>query len=248
MKRWILSVVPLILILVTHAVGGGKVVSLATTEWEPYVGEKLKNYGFTSEIICKAFKRAGYVAKFSFMPPKRVMQAVESGEYDAGYPAYYSTERAGRFDYSDPFAAGPVGFYKRRDRKISYNVLQDLAPYKIGVCLGFAYPKDFEAADYLKKEVAPDEKANLRKLLKGRIDLFLTDKLAAKTAINQFLPEGKAVLEFMEPPLEVRKLHLIFGKKRDNKQKLKAFNGGLKMIIEDGTVGKIMKKHGLEST
>ena len=246
MKHWNCFIVPLILLLAAHGMGAEKVVSLATTEWEPYVGEKLENYGFTSEIISEAFKRVGYKTKFSFKPPKRVMADVESGEYDGGYPAYYSDKRARRFDYSNPFAEGPLGFYKRKDRNISYRTLRDLAPYKIGVCLGFAYPKEFSAADYLQKEVARDEKANLRKLARRRIDLFITDKLAAKAAINQFVPEGKAVLEFMEPPLEIRKLHLIFGKKRGNERKRKDFNIGLKMIIEDGTVKRIMKKYGLE--
>lgn len=246
MKYKIFFIVPLILLLAAHGMGADRVVSLATTEWEPYVGENMENYGFTSEIIAEAFRRVGYEVEYNFKPPKRVMADVESGEYDAGYPAYYSDERARRFDYSNPFAEGPLGFYKRKDRNISYRTLRDLTPYKIGVCLSFAYPKEFETADYLKKEVARDEKANLRKLAKGRIDLFITDKLAAKAAINQFLPEGKAVLEFMEPPLEMRKLYLIFGKRRGNRQTLKDFNTGLKMIIRDGTVKRIMKKHGLE--
>ena len=59
------------------------------------------------------------------------------------------------------------------------------------------------------------------------------------------VPEGKDILEFMEPPLEARKLHLIFGKCKDNEQKLKDFNTGLQMIIEDGTVEKMLKKHGI---
>ncbi|MFH1240806.1 MAG: transporter substrate-binding domain-containing protein [Pseudomonadota bacterium] len=244
MKRGIFFMVALTLLFATYAMGADKIVSLATTEWEPYVGEKMKNYGFTSEIIAEAFKRVGYDVIFSFKPPKRVMADVEAGLNDAGYPAYYSDERARRFDYSEPFAEGPLGFYKRKDLRISYTTLRDLAPYKIGVCLGFAYPKEFDGADYLEKEVARDEKANIRKLLRRRIDLFITDKFAAKAAINKFVPEGNAVLEFMEPPLELRKLHLIFGRKEGNKKKMEDFNTGLRMILEDGTVTKIMERHG----
>ncbi|MFO7986219.1 MAG: hypothetical protein R6U38_10150 [Desulfatiglandaceae bacterium] len=48
----------------------------------------------------------------------------------------------------------------------------------------------------------------------------------------------------MEPPLEIRELHLIFGKHKGNELLLKDFNTGLHMIIEDGTVDKILKKHG----
>ena len=160
----------LLLLPGTPAVSARKTVSLATTDWEPYVGQNLKNYGFVSEIIAEAFKRAGYRVEYVFMPPKRVMKLVETGEYVAGYPAYYSAERTDRFFYSDPFAHSAVGFYKRKDVEIPYGNLRDLASFKIGVCLGFAYPHVFETADYLKKEVAKNEILNLRKLIQKRID------------------------------------------------------------------------------
>ncbi|MDZ7696118.1 MAG: transporter substrate-binding domain-containing protein [Deltaproteobacteria bacterium] len=209
-------------------------------------GEKLQDYGFTSEIIKAAFNRMGYDVRFAFMPPKRVMMQVEAGEFDAGYPAYYSDDRGDRFYYSAPFAESVVGFYKRKDTEIHYDTLRDLTPYKIGTCLGFAYPDEFTEADYLQKEIARNESLNLRKLLNGRIDLFITDRAAAQAAINRSVPEGKNVLEFMDPPLEVRKLHLIFGKHDGSKKLLKDFDKGLQMILEDGTMKNILKKHGME--
>ena len=245
MKLSVFLLIPLFSFFGGHAVSAKKTVSLATTEWKPYVSENIKNYGFASEIITEVFKRVGYEVRYAFMPPKRVMMQVEAGEYDAGYPAYYSNDRASRFYYSDPFAEGALGFYKRKDTEIRYETLRDLAPFKIGVCLGFAYPSEFAAADYLKKEVARNEVLNLRKLIRMRIDLFITDRAAAQTAINSSIPEGKDILEFMEPPLETRKLHLIFGKRKDNQQKLKDFNTGLQMIIQDGTLERILKKHGI---
>jgi len=245
MKPWVFLLLLLVLSLDGHAVSAQKIVSLATTEWEPYVGKNLNNHGFVSEIIAEAFKRVGYGVRYAFMPPKRVMKQVEAGEYDAGYPAYYSEDRSKRFHYSDPIADSAVGFFKRKDREIHYKTMRDLAPFKIGVCLGFAYPREFTQADYLKKEVARNEVLNLRKLVEKRIDLFITDRAAAQAAINASVPEGKDVLEFMEPPLERRTLHLIFGKRQHNESLRKDFNTGLQMIIQDGTVEKILKKHGM---
>jgi polar amino acid transport system substrate-binding protein len=245
MKRWVFPLLFLFSFLGGHAVSAQKTVSLATTEWEPYVGQHLNNYGFASEIIAEAFKRVGYGVRYAFMPPKRVMKQVEAGEYDAGYPAYHSDDRAERFDYSHPFADSAVGFYKRKDMAISYRTLRDLAPFKIGVCLGFAYPREFAKADYLKKEAARNEVLNLKKLVQKRIDLFISDRAAAQAAINASVPEGKDLLEFMNPALETRKLHLIFGKGRNTEPMRKDFNTGLEMIIQDGTVEKILKKHGI---
>lgn len=244
-KRWHLLFLFLFLFSGGPAVSARKSVSLATTEWEPYVGQHLDHYGFASEIIAEAFKRVGYEIRYAFMPPRRVMKQVEAGEYDAGYPAYYADDRAERFYYSEPFAGSAVGFLKRKDTEIDYKTLRDLTSFKIGVCLGFAYPREFTEAHYLKKEVAANEVLNLRKLVGGRIDLFITDRAAAQAAINRHVPEAKGVLEFMEPPIETRNLHLIFGKRQRNEVICKEFNAGLQMIVEDGTVERILKQQGL---
>jgi len=246
LKPWVFLPLLLFSFMGGNAVSAQKTVSLATTDWEPYVGRNLDAYGFVSEIIAEAFRRVGYEVQYAFMPPKRVMQQVEAGEDHAGYPAYYSDDRAERFYYSDPFADSAVGFYKRKDTEIPYKTLRDLAPFKIGVCLGFTYPREFNEADYLKKEVARNEVLNLRKLIEKRIGLFITDRAAAQAAISASVPEGKEVLEFMEPPLETRSLHLIFGKRKHHNEPLCGdFNAGLQMIIQDGTVENILKKHGI---
>ena len=245
MKTWIFLLFSLLFLPGDSAASARKTVFLATTQWEPYVGQNLKNTGFVSEIIAEAFKRVGYGVETAFMPPKRVMKQVETGEYVAGYPAYYSAKRTKRFYYSDPIAHSAVGFYKRKDVEIPYKELRDLAPFKIGVCLGFAYPHAFETADYLQKEVAKNEILNLRKLIEKRIDLFITDRTVARAAISTVVPRGKDALEFMGPPLEIRSLHLILGKHRENKRILKDFNRGLQMMIEDGTMERILKEHGV---
>ncbi len=229
----------------TAAQAAPKEIFLAAAEWPPYVGEDIRDYGFVSDIIGQAFKRVGYRVRYTFLPPKRVLKEVNAGAFDAGYPAYYSKERARNFLYSLPVAEGEMGFFKRKKMPISFRTLKDLAPYKIGVCLGFSYPSEFEAASFLEKEVAQNETLNLRKLIQGRIDLFITDRAAALAAINRSIPEGADTLEFMAPPLEARKLYLIFEKNKRNEQKRNDFNRGLQMIMADGTVQKIMKKHGI---
>ena len=85
-----------------------KTVKLATTEWAPFVGKKLKNKGFTTDILKHAFKAAGYDIKVKIIPWKRVLSQVKKGKYDAGYPAYDSAERRKIYNYSETFASGPI--------------------------------------------------------------------------------------------------------------------------------------------
>ncbi len=57
--------------------------SLTSCDWEPYAAEKLLNYGFTSDIISKAFERVNYKASFRYLPWKRAMMETKRGKHDA---------------------------------------------------------------------------------------------------------------------------------------------------------------------
>ncbi len=175
---------------------GTKTVKLATLEWPPYVGSDMAGYGFTSEVVAAAFKQAGYNVTVNFLPWERVLQETEDGNYDAGYPAYYSDERAQKYLLSEPFAEGYTGFYKRKADNISYSTLEDLKDYRIGVVQGYVNSPEFDAADYLLKEEAIDEPTNLNKLLAGRIDLTVADRLVGQYIINTTLPEAKTNWSF----------------------------------------------------
>ncbi|MBF0552317.1 MAG: hypothetical protein HQK60_17515 [Deltaproteobacteria bacterium] len=59
------------------------------------------------------------------------------------------------------------------------------------------------------------------------------------------LPMYRDELEFMEPPLEIKPLYIAFSKQaKGYEEKLAAFNRGLKLIREDGTLDKIILSHG----
>jgi polar amino acid transport system substrate-binding protein len=224
---------------------GDKIISLATLKWEPYAGENLENYGFHSEIVNKAFEKAGYKVKIEFKPWKRVLKEVEIGKYDAFYCAYYTEERAKIYGFSDPYGDSVLGFFKKKDRDIRNDRLEDLAPYRISVTLGYANTKEFDAADYLKKDTSPTDEVSLKKLEAGRVDLALLDKYIGYHILNNSFAQGKSSLEFMDPPLALNKLYLCFSRAVDGwEQKLADFNNGLKLIREEGTYDKILKAHG----
>ena len=46
MKKFISIIVFLYLLFLSGSVFADKTVTIATTDWEPYVGQKLENYGF----------------------------------------------------------------------------------------------------------------------------------------------------------------------------------------------------------
>ncbi len=231
-----------------------KTVTLSTLEWAPYIGQELNGKGYVYELVAEAFKRSGYKAEIRFYPWVRAVKLVELGQRDGVFPEYYGKESLKTSVFSDPFPGGPVGFYKRKDLNVKYsgdpqqeqlNVLFALRKYRFGVVRGYLNTEVFDAADFLKKDIAKTDEFNLKKLEAKRIHFIFIDKFVAQYLIKTKFPDFEKKLEFMEPPLENKPLYIGFSKQAaDYKQKLKAFNQGLKIIKTDGTLKKIMKKHG----
>jgi polar amino acid transport system substrate-binding protein len=221
------------------------IIRLATLDWPPYVGENLPQKGFTTAIVSEAFKRAGYEVKIDFLPWTRALQQADEGNYDAVYPEYYSDERDKTFMFSEQFASGPLGFYKRKADPISYTKLEDLKTYRIGIVLGYINTPEFDAASYLQKETATSDEQNIRKLLAGRIDLIVIDKYVAQYLIKNSITEATGKLEFLEPPLLEQQLFVIFPRKTEGSaKKLAEFNMALKSMSEDGTLEHILQESG----
>lgn len=248
--------------------GADKTVSLMTTEWEPYVGSKMPGNGFTFEIVQEAFKRAGYKVSVKFDNWSKGMKMTEEGKADGIFPAYYDEKREPAFAFSNPFGEGPVGLYKRTSRpsptpvqsydrekrNITYSVdprinekeaLLGLKDHTFGVVKGYVNTPEFDAAAFLKKVEAKDDLENLRNLFKRKVDLIVIDKYTAKYLISNKFPWYTGELEFMEPPLDVKTLHVAFSKQVDDyEQKRRDFNAALKLMKEDGTLEKILVRSG----
>ncbi|MCF8061123.1 MAG: transporter substrate-binding domain-containing protein [Deltaproteobacteria bacterium] len=226
----------------------GERISLATLDWAPYAGKDLPNLGFTSEIVTRAFEHAGYRVDIAFMPWARVLRRVARGDADAMYPAYRSTERARVFALSDPFAQSFLVFYKRVDDDIAYTGLRNLEGYRIGVVRGYVNSPAFDQAEYLLKESTDSDESNLRKLLKGRIDLAVIDLYTARHLLENRIPKGLVHLEPLEPPLEVKTLHLAVSRRLPGYRAVVAdFNRALSRLSSDGTLEEIKTRQGIHA-
>jgi len=220
-------------------------IKLASLEWPPYVGTKLSQYGFTSEIVKEIFNKAGYKVKYNFMPWARVLKCVERGNYDAAYPAYFSKERAEKYAMSEPIAHGPLVLFKRKSDSIKFTKLIDLKPYKIGVVRGYVNTPEFDNAAYLNKEAVNSDEQNIKKLLKRRIDLAVVDKYTGLYLIKTKDLDPQKELNFIDRALENKTLHVAFSKKLPNYQKIvEQFNSTLKELQKDNTLTNIIEKQG----
>ncbi len=220
-------------------------VVLATLEWEPYIGKSLPNEGYVAEIVREAFKREGYSIEIQYYPWARTVEMAKKGQVDGYLPEYYAKEVEEYASFSQGFPGGPVVFFKRKADKITYTKYEDLKNYNIGVVREYVNEEKFDAATYLKKDEAVDDATNVNKLLNKRLDLFVADKFVGLHLLKKSFANRAHEVDFIEKPLINHKLYVAFSNKGKNQAKYQAaFNAGLEKITKDGTVAKILKKHG----
>lgn len=235
----------LLCLSVSQSALGQQQVTLATLDWPPYIGPTLQNNGYVTEVVESAFNQVGYTADIEFMTWARAEHVTTEGYKDALFPEYFGLERTVTHTFSDPFPGGPVGFLKRIDRDISYQSLEDLTGYRIGVVRGYINTEEFDSAEFLTKEPVSSDLLNLRKLLRDRLDLVVIDKLVAQYILKKEMPDQYLMLEFIEPALENKDLYVAFSKQADGYQeKLEAFNKGLNLLKENGQLEAILARHG----
>lgn len=236
------KIVVTIILLSLFTMVKGETIEVTSLNWEPYIGKNLENRGFVAEIVTEAFKRGGYDTKITFYPWARAVDKAKKGEVDGYMPEYYSEELKKQFYLSEPFAGGPVGFFKRKGDETTYKKLEDLKGKKIGVVRGYVNEEKFDKATFLNKEAVTDDLTNIRKLLANRIDLFVADKFVGFYLLKKHMPEMMLQMEFVEPPLIVHDLYICINRGvKDAKKKIEAFNKGLKMMQKDGSLDKMLK-------
>ncbi|WP_147822447.1 substrate-binding periplasmic protein [Salidesulfovibrio onnuriiensis] len=247
MKRTILFTAVALLVLSFPAFGQDT-ISFATVDWQPYAGEYLPEYGVGSAIIAEACRRVGLKASFHFMPWKRAMDDVARGKYDALYSAYYSEERARTYALSRPYIHGQLVLCARKGNRLKWDgTIRSLAPYRLGVVLGYVNTPEFDGADYLQKDVAPSDLLNLSKLLNDRLDAVVIDKFQAIYLLKNSctLPGSVNDVDFLFPPLDEKDIYVMFSKELPGwENRLERFNKGLEMIEADCVKDKIMMKFG----
>ena len=221
-----------------------RTVTGVTLNWAPHYGVAMPDDGALTQITKAAFERVGHSAELDFIAWNRALKNVEEGKNDFVMGAYYSEERAATFHISDPVYYIDFGLVALESLGFSeMDGLRSVEPYTIGINLGYAHTEEFDSADYLKKEVAPSPKLNIRKLYRKRIDMVI----GAFDVIRYEAQKEKVntrQLVFIQPPLQRNALHLLVSRAiPDGQQLVKDFNVGLAEIVADGTLDKLLAQY-----
>jgi polar amino acid transport system substrate-binding protein len=218
-------------------------ISMLTVEWIPHYGPGLPENGLTTALVKAAFKAGGHSSEVEFVPWTQALKEVKEGTADVVMGAYRNQKREIDYYFSEEIYFLDTGLIARPGlNKYTYATLEDLSPYTIGVSRGWVNSEEFDAADYLNKEIAKNPVLNIRKLFRGRIDMTVMNFDLFRYEARQ---EGFCItnVEFMYPPLESQGLHIMASRRiSDYQSVIDDFNRGLEQIRKNGTFQRIVNR------
>jgi multiple sugar transport system substrate-binding protein len=221
------------------------VIPLSTYEIPPYVGKNLPNQGATSEIVRQAFRASGILTENHFFPAARAFTTAAQGITTATFPITLDSKYDSSLLLSNPFPGIQLGLL----RKISTgSQSHNVAGKTVGVLRGTFENTVKQQLKGAKIQEANSNEMLLKMLFAGRIDYVFIDKFtAADLMVGQF-PHMIGKMEFIKESATSIDFRLgVNESSADSHRILAAFNEGLKKISLNGSLNKILYKHGLLS-
>lgn len=224
----------------THSVHAAqallKTMRVASLEWPPYVSASLPNGGFLVALSAAAVKDAGYEVAIDYFPWNRAVQMGSRGPEFAGYfPTYYTQERSHLCHFSTSFGTSKVSLAFRKSDPLSWNAIEDLGTKSIGVVAGYSNGEAFDAMvrdGRLKPELSQSDVSNLRKLIAGRVQAIVIDRLVLRYLLmTEPIPiKDREQIVLDDKPLAELKMHVCFQRTPSGRAFQEAYDAGLKKI------------------
>ncbi|GBC62756.1 hypothetical protein DENIS_3733 [Desulfonema ishimotonii] len=212
---------------------GNETVYLTTGEWSPFTSEDLKDYGFLCRVTTEAFGVVGVNTKYKFFPWKRASFLVENGVSDGSVGWIHSEKREDKYYLSDPLAESYNVFFHLKNYKFDWKTEEDLKGIRIGVTIGY-YEEEW--LKQMQIESNWSDLLNLKKLARGRIDIFPCNQEVCMFLIRKnFPPEMAKQITYHRKPYYRATSHVIFSKTTEKGLRLRnLLNEGLKRLHESG--------------
>ncbi|MFJ4065394.1 substrate-binding periplasmic protein [Pseudomonas sp. NPDC089996] len=221
----------------------GERLRLVSDDWAPYVyrdGGQVK--GIDYEVTTEVFRRLGVEVDWQFLPWKRCLALVEQGQADGVMDIFQVESRKTFLVYpAEPMSDVEFVLFQASDRRHAIRQLDDLAGLTIGTSPGYAYDTAFsESADF-RRETAPSHEANFGKLIRGRIDLLVTDRLVGRYLRRQLGLEQRVE----ELPLVISRQaqYLGLARKPGHEQLAEAFAEALRRFKQEPAFEAIIERY-----
>jgi polar amino acid transport system substrate-binding protein len=225
-------------------------VVLGNGEWKPYQSEELKNGGFCTDVVRKAFDKEGIDTEFKWYGSawKRAFSEASENKIDGTLVWSHKDEREEVMYYSkEAVLSGKKDFIYFLKNGEKFNSVEDLYGKRVGGVLGYTYGPEIDKALEDGKftiDRTNSEEKNFKKLLLGRVDCLIAGQNVAEEILNDKLSKDeKNKITKSEKPTRVVTYHLLLNKKNPgNKKRMETFDQGLKKIKDEGVYDDLVNK------
>ncbi|WP_259781921.1 substrate-binding periplasmic protein [Aestuariispira ectoiniformans] len=245
MFRLIRLIAILIFALTTGAAAQDNIVRVVTLHFAPYVSEDLPSNGWAWEVCATVLREAGYEPQLTIMPWARAVTLTKEGRADALYLANINEERKTWAVFTDPVGEEISVAFKRRDKSISFQSINDLNTYRVAG-LHDAHVSSILVNNGVEVHPVASLRQGFRMVYFGRVDTLVVDRYVGLQLLqNEFPPAYAAAIDFVEKPVDSNKLHLAISRKYANHDKLRQdFNRGLAELRASGRFDEILDSYG----
>lgn len=151
--------------------------------------------GIYTDIIRSALKQMGDPSQPQPLPWKRGLIALKSGKIDALYPPYYRPQQRPYMAYSTPILEEKLVIVCAADKAETLSQFpQDYQGMVLGQNAGYSSGSAVEQAvqsGTVKISEANTTRANLLKLISGRIDCYINDSLSIRYELAKMQKAGE---------------------------------------------------------
>lgn len=176
------ALIAVALLLLFSACAVAQPYKVCTNEWPPYTMLKDGEVrGIDADLLRLVLTNLGVSYEIRIEPWKRCLHRMNNKQVDILLDAFYSEERAQLMIYpSEPMAETNLLLFYAKERPHAVNSVAELSGLRVGTEPGYAYANEaFMSGSHFIREDAPTLEANLGKLLRGRVDLVITDRIVA---------------------------------------------------------------------
>lgn len=194
--------------------------------------ENGQRVGLDVEIVNAVLARIGVTPEHKGLPWNRVVNDLDQDQTDIAFQFVGRPDRFEKYHMVGPHRSGDTVLVVRSDSTLTFDTLEDLRGRSVGTVQGFTYTPAFDTAVDIRKDPAVDTLLSLRKLVGGRVDAVIGDRLTLiYLARKAGLSASVKVL-----PKAVDSVPRYIALPRPRSEKAARFAAGLKAIQEDGTL------------
>lgn len=225
-------------------------VSAAEAPWLVYCGEDFPPYawadgnrkprGMDVDITVALLHRLNVPFRVEQMVWSRALVSLDQGVPDILFELVPTPERFEKYQMVGPLRDGQTVFAVRKDSALVFNSLDDLKGLTVGIGRRFSYLPEFDQATHFTRDPAPSDQLSLRKLVSGRVDMVVGDRLAlAWKAKREGLLDA---IRFLPKPLATVPRYIALP--RDRVEKAERLRTALAALQADGTIDAIIRRWG----